>query len=86
MQSNQDVSKSHEAVTCRTQIERPADDAVQQRQLQLMDAIFALKRLVDVAQGSSGQPPRVARFLLGLYNGYSYPFDLTELRRSSTTA
>jgi hypothetical protein len=76
MQSNQDPRKPQEGATGRTQAERPTDE----RQLQLMEAIFALKRLVDVAQGSSGQPPRVARLLLGLYNGYCYPFDLTELR------
>jgi hypothetical protein len=40
----------------------------------------ALFRLMEVAQGHSGQCKRVAAFLLGLYNGDRFPFDLTELR------
>jgi hypothetical protein len=40
----------------------------------------ALYRLYEVAQGHTGQCRVVARFLAGLYNGDSYPFDLTDLR------
>jgi hypothetical protein len=40
----------------------------------------ALKRLYTVAQGHSGQCRHIARFLLGLYNGNRFPFDLTDLR------
>lgn len=40
----------------------------------------ALRRLLPIAQRDTGQSRRVARFLLGLYNGDRYPFDLTELR------
>ena len=40
----------------------------------------ALGRLVIVAQRNSGQSGIVARFLLGLYDGHTYPFNLTELR------
>lgn len=40
----------------------------------------ALCRLVIVAQRNSGQSGVVARFLLGLYDGRTYPFNLTELR------
>lgn len=43
--------------------------------------INALARLVPVAQRDTGQSGVVARFLLGLYNGPAYPFNLTELRR-----
>ncbi len=43
--------------------------------------IEALQRLVPVAQRDSGQSGVIGRFLLGLYNGQSFPFDLTELRR-----
>lgn len=43
--------------------------------------IEALHRLVPVAQRDTGQSSVVGRFLLGLYNGQAYPFDLTELRR-----
>jgi len=40
----------------------------------------ALRRLVPIAQGHSGQCRYVAAFLLGLYNGRRFPFDLTDLR------
>jgi len=39
-----------------------------------------LKRLMEVADGDTGQSVRIARFLLGLYNGPAFPFDLTDLR------
>jgi hypothetical protein len=40
----------------------------------------ALERLYQVAQRDTGQSRRVASFLLGLYNGARFPFDLTDLR------
>lgn len=40
----------------------------------------ALVRLVDVAQGHSGQSHHVRRFLLGLYNAEEWPFELHRLR------
>lgn len=40
----------------------------------------ALRRLLPVAQGNSGQCRVVAGFLLGLYNGQRFRFDLTDLR------
>ena len=40
----------------------------------------ALRRLFEVAHGDSGQCRRVARFLLGCYNGSRFPFDLADLR------
>ncbi|WP_051242623.1 DUF7673 family protein [Azohydromonas australica] len=42
--------------------------------------VEALRRLFEVAKGSSAQCGRVARFLLGLYNGARFPFELTQLR------
>lgn len=42
--------------------------------------IAALRRLWVLAQGHSGQCKTVARFLLGLYNGVRFPFDLTDFR------
>lgn len=41
----------------------------------------ALRRLWPVAQRDTGQSGVVARFLLNLYNGSRFPFDLTDLRR-----
>lgn len=40
----------------------------------------ALDRLWKIANGHSGQCKVVAAFLLGLYNGLRFPFDLTSLR------
>lgn len=42
--------------------------------------LASLQRLVPVAMNGTGQSRVVGRFLLGLYNGRGYPFDLTELR------
>lgn len=40
----------------------------------------ALRRLLPIAKGNTGQCRHVAAFLLGLYNGRRFPFDLTDLR------
>ncbi|NWB91632.1 DUF7673 family protein [Pseudomonas agarici] len=53
------------------QAERPAIRAI---------GIDALLRLIPVTQRNTGQSAVVGRFLLGLYNGYDHPFNLTELR------
>ena len=42
--------------------------------------IPALRRLVACAQSDSGQSARVAAFIIGCYNGRSFPVDLTSLR------
>ncbi len=42
--------------------------------------VAALRRLYLVACRDSGQCRYIARFLLGLYNGSRFPFDLTDLR------
>jgi len=42
--------------------------------------VEALQRLYKVACGHSGQCRFIARFLLSLYNGDRFPFDLTDLR------
>lgn len=41
----------------------------------------ALKRLWEMAQRDHGGAGVCARFLLGLYNGHRFKFDLTDLRR-----
>lgn len=40
----------------------------------------ALQRLYETACRDTGQARKVAAFLLGLYNGDRFPFDLTDLR------
>ena len=42
--------------------------------------VESLKVLWDVANRDSGQCRVIAAFLLGLYNGARFPFDLTDLR------
>jgi len=42
--------------------------------------VAALRRLFNIANDHSGQCRYVARFLLGLYNGQRFPFDLTDMR------
>jgi hypothetical protein len=42
--------------------------------------IDALVRLLTIARGHSGQCRYVAAFLLGLYNGDRFKFDLTDFR------
>ncbi|MCY1426092.1 hypothetical protein D9M71_419030 [compost metagenome] len=51
------------------------------RTQRLEAGIPALDRLVAVAQRDTGQSEVCGRFLLGVYNGPFYRFDLTELRR-----
>ncbi|MES2948147.1 MAG: hypothetical protein V4858_06335 [Pseudomonadota bacterium] len=41
----------------------------------------ALARSLPIALRDTGQSGVVAKFLLGLYNGSRFPFDMTELRR-----
>lgn len=42
--------------------------------------IPALLRLVKIADRDTGQAETVRQFLLGLYNGYRFPFNLVKLR------
>ncbi|ENQ7791703.1 hypothetical protein CDO45_02250 [Pseudomonas aeruginosa] len=51
-----------------------------QRQALITTGLQALNRLITVAVRPTGQGRVIGRFLLGLYNGPEYPFDLTELR------
>lgn len=44
------------------------------------DTADALLHLWRMAQGASSSEKVAARFLLGLYNGYRFPFDLTDFR------
>jgi hypothetical protein len=44
------------------------------------EGLAALKRLLDVAHGHSGQCRYIAAFLLGIYNGTRFKFDLTDFR------
>ena len=52
----------------------------QQRPALVTAGTQALNRLVPIALRNSGQSRVLGRFLLGLYNGEDFPFDLTDLR------
>ncbi|RLJ64606.1 DUF7673 family protein [Sulfurisoma sediminicola] len=71
---------SPEAKAAFAEMDRERAEA--QRQLPAIRAagLEALKHLLPIAQGSSGQCRHVAAFLLGLYNGNRFKFDLTEFR------
>lgn len=56
-----------------------ADQQARQARAQA-EGVPALRRLVAVAQCDTGQSRIVGRFLLGLWNGSDYGFDLTALR------
>ncbi|WP_197495830.1 hypothetical protein [Methylomonas sp. DH-1] len=71
--------------------EESADDAMERffRQIAEQDAerqtvttvgLPALTRLAAVAERDTGQAGTVRAFLLSLYNGYRFPFNLTKLR------
>lgn len=51
-----------------------------ERQAAIDNGLPALQRLANIAQGDTGQSGTIRRFLLGLYNGHRWPFDLTTLR------
>jgi ParB family transcriptional regulator, chromosome partitioning protein len=46
--------------------------------------LAALQRLLGVAHTGTGQARVVARFLVSLYNGDRFPFDLTDFRALDT--
>ena len=61
---------------------RAVRDAFSARRPQVIAAgVEALHRLWPIAQSDTGQSSVVARFLLSLYNGDRFPFDLTDFRR-----
>lgn len=51
-----------------------------ERQAATMAGLPALERLANVAERDTGQAATVRLFLLGLYNGYRFPFNLVTLR------
>lgn len=51
-----------------------------QRPALVAAGVQALNRLLPVALDFTDQGRAIGRFLLGLYNGEDFPFDLTDLR------
>lgn len=67
--------------TAATQIANMLAEENAARTKRLEAGLPALRRLVEVALRDTGQSEVCGRFLLGLYNGPLYSFDLTEVRR-----
>lgn len=87
---NPAVDAPHAATTYFTKSDHQ-DDAVNEflaqiraqeieRETVLAAGLPALQRLVKIAQRDTGQAATVRLLLLGLYNGYRFPFNLTTLR------
>lgn len=55
-------------------------DLDRERQAATDLGVPALIRLAAIADRDTGQADTVRSFLLGLYNGYRFPFNLTRLR------
>lgn len=55
-------------------------DLEAERQAVTEAGIPALIRIAKIAEGDTGQAVTVRCFLLGLYNGYRFPFNLITLR------
>ncbi|MDX8127745.1 hypothetical protein QLH52_10665 [Methylomonas sp. OY6] len=51
-----------------------------ERETVIAAGLPALQRLAKIARRDTGQAATVRLFLLGLYNGYRFPFNLTALR------
>ncbi len=75
-----DISPFMEMVAQFRRGETDAQRAEKVRAQDQSDGLESLKRLYELAHGCSGQCKYVAKFLLGLYNGTRFPFDLTDLR------
>lgn len=75
--SPEDKAKAEAAFA---KMRREREEAARQRPAIRDAGLEALKRLLPIAQGDSGQCRRVAAFLCGLYNGMRFPFDLTDFR------
>jgi|GEM_PF-6655441 len=56
------------------------EDIERRRSAVKINGIPALQRLMEIAQGGTGQARIVGRFLLGIYNNDAFPFPLADLR------
>lgn len=75
----QDNDRDEVLEALRRQLDRE-QQLEQQRPALIAAGIEAMKRLIPVAQRDHGASRVIGRFLLGLYNGKAYPFDLVSLR------
>lgn len=66
---------------------RPRTDILERDQEAIISRALAALEIIETAvrhNPTTGQAGRLVRFLAGVYNGYDYPFDLTDLRALDT--
>lgn len=63
-----------------TPYQAQAEKEFQDKASEQARGLDSLQTLYEIAQRDSGQCHYIARFLAGLYNGYAFPFDLTDFR------
>lgn len=66
---------------------QPRTDALERDQAAITSRALIALEIIETAirqNPTTGQSGRLVRFLAGVYNGYDYPFDLTDLRALDT--
>lgn len=66
---------------------QPRTDVVERDQAAITARALIALEIIETAirqNPTTGQAGRLVRFLAGVYNGYDYPFDLTDLRALDT--
>jgi hypothetical protein len=67
--------------------ERPRTEVLERDRAAITSRALVALEIIATAiryNPTTGQARRLVRFLLGVYNGYDYPFDLTDLRALDT--
>lgn len=72
--------KNHENTDAVERFMQQMAEYASERTALIDSGVPALHRLVDVAKRDTGQSETIRAFLLGLYNGYTFPFNLVSLR------
>lgn len=66
---------------------QPRTDVLERDQAAITSRALMALEIIETAirqNPTTGQSGRLVRFLAGVYNGYDYPFDLTDLRALDT--
>lgn len=67
--------------------QQPRTDVLERDRAAITSRALVALKIIEAAiheNPTTGQARRLVRFLLGVYNGYDYPFDLTDLRALDT--
>ena len=79
------ASIHHQDPGAKAEFLRQFRDYQLERTILLDNGKSALIRLIPIAENDTGQSEVVRRFLLSLYNGSRFPFDLTRFRSLDKT-